>query len=113
MRIVFEPYLSYKVFLFKNIRMKELKEYFVGIGQVRGSIFNQIKSTKHAYLYEVKENDAIHYEVFKRKENTLYDCISYPTDKAFGIWAWTCMTLERAEDKLNETDLSELVKEDW
>jgi len=91
--------------------MKELKEYFVGIGQVKGYIFNQIKATKYAYLYEVSENNVIHYEVFKRNENTLYDCVSYPTDKAFGVWAWTCMSLERAENKFNEIELNELLKE--
>ena len=84
--------------------MKELKEYFSGIGQVKGYVFSQISKTKHAFLYEVKGNDTIHYEVFKRRENTMYDCISYPTDKAFGIWAWTCGTLDRAEEKFNELD---------
>ena len=76
--------------------MRELKEYFVGKGQVKHYVFNQIKATKYAYLYEVKANDVIHYEVFKRYLNTMYDCVSYPTDKAFGVWAWTCGTLERA-----------------
>ena len=91
--------------------MKELKSYFVGIGQVKGYVFNQIKSTKYAYLYEVSENNVIHYEVFKRLENTMYDCVSYPTDKAFGIWAWTCGTLERAEDKFNEIELNTILYE--
>ena len=93
--------------------MKELKEYFVGIGQVRGYIFNQIKATKYAYLYEVSDNNVIHYEVFKRTENTLYECVSYPTDKAFGTWAWTCMSLELAENRFNEIELDELLKENW
>lgn len=91
--------------------MKELKEYFVGRGQVKGYIFNQIKRTKYAFLYEVSENNLTHYEVFKRQENSLYDCISYPTDKAFGVWAWTCDTLERAEDKFNEIELNESLKD--
>ena len=82
--------------------MKELKEYFSGRGQVKEYVFNQIRKTKHAFLYEVKGNNTIHYEVFKRKENTLYECVSYPTDKAFGIWAFTCGTLERANDKFKE-----------
>ena len=91
--------------------MKELKSYFVGIGQVKGYIFNQIKSSDYAYLYEVSENNVIHYEVFKRLENARFNCVSYPTDKAFGIWAWTCETLERAEDKFNEVELNCLLKE--
>ncbi len=93
------------------INMKELKEYFSGRGQVKDYVFNQISKTKHAFLYEVKNNDAIHYEVFKRKENKLYECISYPTDKAFGIWAWTCMSLERAEDKFKEINFNASLKE--
>lgn len=91
--------------------MKELKEYFVGRGQVKGYIFNQIKRTKYAFLYEVSENNLVHYEVFKRRENTIYDCISYPSDKAFGVWAWTCDTLERAEDKFNEIEFNESLKD--
>lgn len=81
--------------------MKELKEYFSGRGQVKGYVFNQIKRTKHGYLYEVRGKDSVHYEVFKRRENTLYDCVSYPSDKAFGKWAWTCGDLDRANDILD------------
>ena len=92
--------------------MKELKSYFVGIGQVKGYVFNQIKATKYAYLYEVSENNIIHYEVFKRYENTLYDCVSYPTDKAFGVWAWTTTSLERAEDMLNSLELDGILNEE-
>ena len=91
--------------------MKELKEYFTGRGQVKGYVFNQIKRTNHAYLYEVKENDIIHYEVFKRRENTMYDCVSYPSDKAFGLWAWTFMNLEKAEEKFKEIHLQGIYKE--
>ena len=93
--------------------MKELKEYFVGVGQVKGYIFNQIKRTNTAYLYEVSENNVVHYEVFKRRENKLYDCISYPGAESFGVWAWTCMSLERAEEMFNEIELDELLKENW
>lgn len=82
--------------------MKELKTYFSGRGQVKEYVFNQVKASKNAYLYEVKGNETTHYEVFKRKENTLYDCVSYPTDKAFGKWAWTIMSLENAIDLFNE-----------
>ena len=87
--------------------MKELKEYFVGIGQVKGYIFNQIRATKWGFLYEVSEGGLIHYEVFKRRENTMYDCISYPTDKAFGKWAWTFMDLDNAIEKLNYLSIDE------
>lgn len=82
--------------------MKELKEYFSGRGQVKGYVFNQIKKTEHGYIYEVRGDGTRHYEVFERRINPMYDCVSYPGDKSFGIWAWTCMTLERAEEKLRE-----------
>lgn len=82
--------------------MKELKEYFSGRGQVKGYVFNQIKRSKHAYLYEVKGNGLPHYEIFKRKENTMYEVVSYPTNKAFGIWAWTTTSLDRANKIFNQ-----------
>lgn len=101
-----EPFWNYKVFIF----MKELKEYFSGRGQVGGYVFNQISKTKHAYIYEVKGSGAIHYEVFKRRENTMYDCVSYPTYKAFGIWAWTTGTIKRANEILKEIEFKESLK---
>lgn len=82
--------------------MKELKEYFSGRGQVKGYVFNQIKRTELAYLYEVKGEGKPHYEIFKRKENTMYDVVSYPTNKAFGIWAWTTNSLDRANEIFDE-----------
>ena len=85
--------------------MKELKEYFSGRGQVKGYVFNQLQKNEHGYLYEVKGDGKPHYEVFKRKENTMYDCISYPTNKAFGIWAWTCSTLQKASQRFNELSI--------
>ena len=91
--------------------MKQLKEYFSGRGQVKGYVFSQISMTKYGFLYEVKGDNTIHYEVFKRSENTMYDCISYPTDKAFGVWAWTAQNLERAKEILNTIDSKGLEKE--
>jgi hypothetical protein len=82
--------------------MKELKTEFQGKGQVRGFLFTQLKKNEAGYIYQVNTGAGIHYEVFKHKKNTQYDCISYPSNKAFGIWAWTHNTLERAEAKLSE-----------
>ena len=75
---------------------------------MKGYVFNQISQTKYGFLYEVKGKDTIHYEIFKRKENAMYDCISYPSNKAFGVWAWTTPILERAETLLKEIDLKGL-----
>jgi hypothetical protein len=81
--------------------MTELREYFSGRGQVKGYVFNQISKTDWGFIYEVKGVDTIHYEIFKRRENAMYDCVSYPTDKAFGLWAWTSNTLEGANERLS------------
>jgi len=85
--------------------MKKLKKQFEGRGEVKGYTFKQLSSSPYAYIYEVS-NDlcTTHYEVFKHKENTYYNCISYPTSKGFGLWAWTKSDLTSAEylfDELN------------
>jgi len=84
--------------------MRDLQKQNRGRGEVKGYQFTQIRQTEMAYLYEVSFGDRKHYEVFKKVINRRYACVSYPTSKAFGIWAWTYMTLEKAErkfDKLN------------
>lgn len=85
--------------------MRELQEEFIGKGQVKGFTFTQIKKSEHGYIYEVNTKDNIHYEVFYHKENKLYECVSYPSNKAFGVWAWTCRALDIAEDILNNITL--------
>jgi hypothetical protein len=82
--------------------IKELKTDFIGKGQVRGFRFTQISKTDSAFLFLVNTGDSIYYEVFKRVINERYGCVSYPTDRAFGIWAWTTPSLTRAMEILNE-----------
>lgn len=84
--------------------MKQLREEFIGRGQVKGFKFTQIKKTKHAYLYRVDTGTSKHYEIFERRENTQFNCISYPSNKAFGIWAKTTNNYNRALDILEVTD---------
>lgn len=79
--------------------MKQLEKEFIGRGQVKGFRFTQIKQNCHAYLYEVSDKINTWYEVFYKKENNLYNCVSYPSNKAFGVWAWTYHTIEKAEDR--------------
>ena len=76
--------------------MKELQIIFEGRGQVKGYSFHQIAKTDEGFIYSVQSDSSRHYEVFKRVENTLYNTVSYPSDKSFGIWAWTTPKLERA-----------------
>lgn len=85
--------------------MKQLQKEFKGRGQVKGFTFTQIKKSEHGYIYKVNTNDNFHFEVFYHKENKMYNCVSYPTNKAFGLWAWTCGNLERAEELLNDVNL--------
>lgn len=76
--------------------MKELEEEFIGKGQVKGFRFTQLEQSRNAYLYEVNTGHSIQYEVFYRKENSRFNCVSYPSNKAFGVWAWTYSDFEKA-----------------
>lgn len=89
--------------------MKKLQKQFTGKGQVKGFTFTQIKQNEVGYIYKVETGVNTHYEVFEHKENTLYNCVSYPTNKAFGKWAWTCGSLYRAIEILEDINLSKKV----
>jgi hypothetical protein len=81
--------------------IKPLPEKFAGTGEVRGYEFCLVSKTKRGFCFEVSNSGIIsHYEVFKRKINYRFNCESYPTSKAFGIWAWTYRTKEKAIEKL-------------
>lgn len=83
--------------------MKQLKTNFEGTGEVKDYTFSQLLKNDKGYIYEVQCTDTgnIHYEVFKHKENNQFNCISYPTSKGFGLWAWTSNTLERGKEILS------------
>jgi hypothetical protein len=40
--------------------------------------------------------------VFKKRLNRRFGTVSYPTHKAFGIWAWTYQSMDKEEQKLEE-----------
>lgn len=82
--------------------IKPLKKQFHGKGEVKGYLFTQIRQTDKAFLYDVSSGDSKHYEVFKKVVNHRFACISYPASKSFGIWAWTYITLEKAEKKFDD-----------
>jgi hypothetical protein len=84
--------------------MRPLRIEFTGRGEAKGFAFKQIRKTGRAYLYEVRHSEGAtpHYEVFKHKENTQYGNVSYPTSKAFGIWAWGASTIDKANLKFNQ-----------
>lgn len=81
--------------------LKQLPQQFSGTGEVRGFNFTLICKTERGFLYEVCSNGlSPYFEVFKRKINNRFGCISYPTAKAFGIWAWTYRDKNSAINKL-------------
>jgi hypothetical protein len=82
--------------------IKQIPGLFSGKREVKGYEFALICKTVRGFCYEVRLNGTItHYEVFRLKINYRWSCISYPTSKAFGIWAWTHKCLEDALRKLN------------
>ena len=93
--------------------MKELREEFEGRGEVRGYHFKQLMSNERAFLYEVTntEFNTTHYEVFERRENKQYNCVSYPKSSSFGQWAWCVIIYEDAVNKFNL--ISKKQEEKW
>ena len=100
--------------------IKELPEQFTGIGEVKGFEFNRFDSNAKAYIYKVQQpNDSKHYfEVFKRKTTPI--CIDfsqriysdtdskevYPKGEAFGHWAWTTQSEDKAYEYLNRMTIN-------
>jgi hypothetical protein len=80
------------------MEIKELETSFIGRGQVKGFKFNQVAANDKAFIYRVDIESTNHYEVFERKVNSQYNNVSYPSDKAFGIWAFTTPSLDRATE---------------
>lgn len=66
-----------------------------------GFLYKQVFKNEKGYVYEQFLNGkSIAFEAFYRMENTLYDCISFPGNNSFGVWAWSCSNIERAINKL-------------
>jgi len=79
---------------------KILPTLIEGKGTVRHFLFTQLKSSKKAYLYEVKPFYGIkHWEVYRRRVNTRFNCESFPSDKSFGLWAWCFVNYDKAIKK--------------
>jgi len=76
--------------------MKEIQKLIQGRGEVKGYTFKQIEANEHGYIYEVIGGAKPRWEVFKRKENTQFNCVSYPSSKAFGLWATQTFDLSKA-----------------
>lgn len=72
--------------------MKQLRKEF----DRKGFHFKQLRANGKAYVYSVMDPSDPDwpewYEVFYHRENTQYDCVTYPSDERFGEWAWTYTT---------------------
>lgn len=66
--------------------MKELDNVIKGRGETKGFTFTQVDKSEFAYIYQSKDADGRHvvYEVFRRVENKMFDCVSYPNSNGFG-----------------------------
>lgn len=93
----------------------ELEKEFVGTGEVSGVNFKQISSSDRAFLYSRCEDDGdTSFEVFLRKltpmcidfDNRVYSEVDfkemYPKSKDFGVWAWSYMSINKAEEKFQQ-----------
>ena len=83
------------------MEIKQLPTTFIGRGEVRNFVFNQLYEGDKAFLYEIVDGKKVHYEVFRKKVNNQYACVSYPNSKSFGLWAWTFTNLEKAKLKFD------------
>lgn len=86
-----------------GIMPKELEEVFKGRGEVKGFTFTQLDRSDHAYLYEQKDDEFgdINYEVFRRRVNVQFGCVSYPKSNGFGDSIYmgkTFRDLDKAKD---------------
>lgn len=72
-----------------------------------GFMYTQLQASEKAYLYEQKDKNTglvVGYEVFRHKEgkafvvagNFVPASVQFPSNEAFGLWAWTLRTLEQA-----------------
>jgi len=77
-------------------QIRELPLTFIGRGEVRGFHFRQVTRTESGYIYEVRHEGGVHYEVFRRVINPRFGRVSYPGSKSFGFIARTAKTLDFA-----------------
>ena len=84
--------------------LKELPISFIGTGEVKGYNFEQVYNNNGWYIYKVSGSDIndVHFEVFKKRINTRFNCISYPQSNSFGINAWNYNTIEKCYIKVNQ-----------
>lgn len=70
----------------KNKKMKELELVIKGRGETKGFTFTLVNKSPYAYMYRSVDDCGgnVVYEVFRRVENKMFDCVSYPSSNGFG-----------------------------
>ena len=88
--------------------IRQLEKTFIGTGEVKDYIFNQIESSEAGYIYHVKTESSEHFEVIRIKlspvcidfENRIYSeedfKETYPKSNHFGDWAWCTNNKDKA-----------------
>lgn len=90
------------------VSVKELPQFFIGRGEVRNFIFQQIARTDVAYLFQVTPPGCrSHFEIFYRRVNGRFWAVSYPRAEAFGVWALTARTLTDAEARFHSLNTAQ------
>ena len=76
---------------------KLLLEKFIGIGEVKGKLFERVKTSKYVHMYKVgSDGPGPYYEIFIKKTHTVYGTEIYPSSKQFGKTAFTTYNEEEA-----------------
>lgn len=97
-----------------KITIENLPDKFTGTGEVKGFVFIKLKESENVFLYQVKDEGNVWYEIIKSE--LVAKCINfaermysdtdfkyvYPKAKDFGRIAWTKKSLEEAEELFEE-----------
>jgi len=66
-----------------------------------GFTYIQVFADTSWYIYSQHLNgQEVGYIVFRRKENSKFNCVSFPGDNAFGLWAWQTWSFELAKSHI-------------
>ena len=93
-----------------------LEDRIEGRGEVKGTLFTKEFENDRGYVYKADSGGKPYFEAFYKKSHPV--CIDfeqriyseteekevYPKAKDFGLWAWTCGSLEKAINKIKPTN---------
>jgi hypothetical protein len=82
-------------------QIKQIPTEFIGRGEVRGFKYSKLDSPNGGFIYAVDNNGTKYYEYFLERINKQFNNVSYPSSKAFGVWAWWTDSYEDAITKLS------------